>query len=123
MPVDIFGRTSNSNTQSIVNGLTMSQANNTFLRRDGLNNMTDKLDMNGNTIENVPAPIHPNDVATKDYVDHIVPTSHILKIVPDSSLTCLGSKNQSLPPSTGDKGTDAYIISFNNNNSGILRKL
>src|SRR6218665_3937521 len=51
MPVDKFGRTDFDSMQRIVSGgVTLSQANSTFLRRDGSSNMDGDLNMNGKSI-------------------------------------------------------------------------
>src|SRR6218665_1481747 len=55
MPVDKFGRTDSDSTQRIVSGgVTLSQANSTFLRRDGSSTMDGDLNMNGNAIRGLP---------------------------------------------------------------------
>src|SRR6218665_1498936 len=51
MPVDKFGRTDSDSTQRIVSGgVTLSQANSTFLRRDGSSTIDGDLNMNGKSI-------------------------------------------------------------------------
>src|SRR6218665_1739315 len=55
MPVDKFGRTDSDSTQRIVSGgVTLSQANSTFLRRDGSSTMDGDLNMNGKAIRGLP---------------------------------------------------------------------
>ena len=55
MPVDKFGRTDTASVERIVSGgVTLSQASNTFLKRDGTNEMDGDLNMNGNTIKGLP---------------------------------------------------------------------
>ena len=49
--------------------------NNNNVRSDGSTPVTGTINMNGNTLYNVPDPVNPHDVATKDYVDkrpHII---------------------------------------------------
>src|SRR6218665_1351909 len=51
MPVDKFGRTDSDSTQRIVSGgVTLSQANSIFLRRNGSSTMDGDLNMNGKSI-------------------------------------------------------------------------
>src|SRR6218665_1134521 len=55
MPVDKFGRTDSDSTQRIISGgVTLSQANSTFLRRDGSSTMDGDLNMNGKSIRGLP---------------------------------------------------------------------
>src|SRR6218665_1288732 len=55
MPVDKFGRTDSDSTQRIVSGgVTLSQANSTFLRRDGSSTINGDLNMNGKAIRGLP---------------------------------------------------------------------
>ena len=55
MPVDKFGRTDSDSTQRIIfGGVNLSQANSTFLRRDGSSNMDGDLNMNGKSIRGLP---------------------------------------------------------------------
>src|SRR6218665_1828484 len=65
MPVDKFGRTDSDSTQRIVSGgVTLSQANRTFLRRDGSSTMNGDLNMNGKSIRELSnTPILRNDEA------------------------------------------------------------
>ena len=55
MPVDIFGRMDGGSAPRVVaGGVTLTQANNTFLRVDGSNPVTGDLDMNGRVIKGLP---------------------------------------------------------------------
>src|SRR6218665_3925848 len=55
MPVDKFGRTDSDSTQRIVSGgVTLSQANSTFLRRDRSSNMDGDLNTNGKSTRGLP---------------------------------------------------------------------
>lgn len=55
MPVDKFGRTDSEPTQRVVSGgITLSQANSSFLRRDGTTRMEGDLNMNHKTIRGLP---------------------------------------------------------------------
>ena len=67
MPVDKFGRMSDTKTR--VTGVSLSYINNNYIRSDGGTPVTSSIDMNGNTLYNVPNPVNPHDVATKDYAD------------------------------------------------------
>ena len=70
MSVDIFGRTDVGNAQKVFSaGVTLSQVNNVFLRRDGGNTATDNIDLDSHKIVKVVDPTDPQDVATNNYVD------------------------------------------------------
>lgn len=74
MPVDKFGRTdggvgSSSTDRIVSSGLTPNQANNLFLRRDGVNDATADISMNSHKLTNVASPTNDQDVATKEYAD------------------------------------------------------
>ena len=71
MSVDIFGRTDVGKTQKVFfAGVTFSQVNNAFLRRDGGNTATDNIDLDSHKIVKVVDPTDSQDVATKNYVDN-----------------------------------------------------
>ena len=67
MPVDKFGRMSDTKTKDT--GVSLTYINNNYVRSDGGTPLTGSLDMSGNTIYNVADPVNPQDVATKEYVD------------------------------------------------------
>ena len=67
MPVDKFGRMSDTKTKDT--GVSLTYINNNYVRSDGGTPITGSLDMKGNTIYNVADPVTPQDVATKEYVD------------------------------------------------------
>ena len=67
MPVDKFGRMSDTKTKDT--GVSLTYINNNYVRSDGGTPLTGSLDMRGNTIYNVADPVNPQDVATKEYVD------------------------------------------------------
>ena len=69
MPVDKFGRMSDTKTKDT--GVSLTYINNNYIRSDGSTPVTCSIDMNGNTLYNVPEPIKSQDVATKDYADYI----------------------------------------------------
>ena len=67
MPVDKFGRMSDSKTRDT--GVSLTYINNNYIRSDGGTPVTSSIDMRGNTLYNVSDPVNPHDVATKDYAD------------------------------------------------------
>ena len=67
MPVDKFGRMSDTKTKDT--GISLTYINNNYVRSDGGTPLSGSLDMRGNTIYNVADPVNPQDVATKEYVD------------------------------------------------------
>ena len=69
MPVDKFGRMSDTKTKDT--GVSLTYINNNYIRSDGGTPVTGSIDMNGNTIHNVAEPVKSQDVATKDYADYI----------------------------------------------------
>ena len=72
MPVDKFGHTDIGMTQRIVaGGVTVSQVDETFLRRDGANSATEDIDLDSHKLVNVLDPTGLQDAATKNYVDTI----------------------------------------------------
>ena len=68
MPVDKFGRMSDTKTKDT--GVSLTYINNNYVRSDGGTPLTGSLDMRGNTIYNVADPVNPQDVVTKVYVDN-----------------------------------------------------
>ena len=67
MPVDKFGRMSDAKTKDT--GVSLTHINNNYIRSDGSTPISGSIDMNGNTLYNVPDPVNPQDVATKEYAD------------------------------------------------------
>ena len=67
MPVDKFGRMSDTKTKDT--GVSLTYINNNYVRSDGGTPLSGSLDMRGNTIYNVADPVNPQDVATKEYTD------------------------------------------------------
>ena len=67
MPVDKFGRMSNTKTKDT--GVSLTYINNNYIRSDGGTPVSDSINMNGNTLYNVSDPVNPQDVATKEYAD------------------------------------------------------
>ena len=69
MPVDKFGRMSESKTKDT--GVSLTYINNNYIRSDGSNPVTGSIDMRGNTLYNVSDPVNPQDIATKKYADKV----------------------------------------------------
>ena len=67
MPVDKFGRMSDTKTRDT--GVSLTYINNNYVRRDGRTPATGSINMNGNTLYNVSDPVNPQDIATKEYAD------------------------------------------------------
>ena len=67
MPVDKFGRMSDAKTRDT--GVLLTYTNNNYIRIDGGIPVSGSINMNGNTLYNVSDPVHPQDVATKEYAD------------------------------------------------------
>ena len=67
MPVDKFGRMSDTKTKDT--GVSLTYINNNYIRSDGTTPVSGSIYMNGNTLYNVPDPVNPHDVATKEYAD------------------------------------------------------
>ena len=67
MPVDKFGRMSDTKTKDT--GVSLTYINNNYIRSDGGTPVSGSINMNGNTLYNVPDPVNPQDVATKEYAD------------------------------------------------------
>ena len=69
MPVDKFGRMSDTKTKDT--GVSLTYINNNYIRSDGGSPVTGSINMNGNTLYNVSDPVNPQDVATKEYADNV----------------------------------------------------
>ena len=69
MPVDKFGRMSDTKTRDT--GVSLTYINNNSIRSDGTTPVSGSINMNGNTFYNVPDPVNPQDVATKEYADKV----------------------------------------------------
>ena len=67
MLVDKFGRMSDTKTKDT--GVSLTYINNNYIRSDGTTPVTGSIDMRVNTLYNVPDPVNPQDVATKEYAD------------------------------------------------------
>ena len=69
MPVDKFGRMSDTKTRDT--GVSLTYINNNYVRSDGSTPVTGSIDMKGNTLTNVSDPVNPQDIATKKYADKV----------------------------------------------------
>ena len=69
LPVDKFGRMSDTKTRDT--GVSLTYINNNYIRSDGTTPVSGSINMNGNTLYNVPDPVNPQDVATKEYADNV----------------------------------------------------
>ena len=115
MPVDKFGRMSDTKTKDI--GVSLTYINNNYVRSDGETPLTGSLDMKGNTLYNVADPVNPQDVVTKVYVDNTKGSGVIGRKVGDSvsikeNLDFLGKqkiKNLPDPVDEKDAVTKEYI--------------
>ena len=115
MPVDKFGRMSDTKTKDT--GVSLTYINNNYIRSDGSNPVTGSIDMRGNTLYNVSDPVNPQDVVTKVYVDNTKGSGVIGKKIGDSvsikeNLDFLGKqKIKNLPDPVNDKDavTKEYV--------------
>ena len=115
MPVDKFGRMSDTKTKDT--GVSLTYINNNYVRSDGGTPLTGSLDMRGNTIYNVSDPINPQDVVTKIYVDNTKGSGVIGRKTKDGvsikeNLDFLGKqKIKNLPDPVNDKDavTKEYV--------------
>ena len=76
MPVDKFGRMSDTKTKDT--GVSLTYINNNYIRSDGTTPVSGSINMNGNTLYNVPDQVNPHDAATTEYADNKRP--HIITV-------------------------------------------
>ena len=115
MPVDKFGRMSDTKTKDT--GVSLTYINNNYVRSDGGTPLTGSLDMRGNTIYNVADPVNPQDVVTKVYVDNTKGSGAIGRKIGDAvsikeNMDFLGKqKIKNLPDPVNDKDavTKEYV--------------
>ena len=115
MPVDKFGRMSDTKTKDT--GVTLTYINNNYVRSDGGTALTGSLDMRGNTIYNVADPVNPQDVVTKVYVDNTKGSGVIGRKIGDAvsikeNLDFMGKqkiKNLAGPINEKDAVTKEYV--------------
>ena len=67
MPVDKFRRMSGAKTRDT--GVSLTYINNNYIRSDCSTPVSCSINMNGNTLYNVPDPVNPQDVVTKENAD------------------------------------------------------
>ena len=77
MPVDKFGRMSDTKTNDT--GVSLTYIDNNYIRSDGTTPVSGSIDMRGNTLYNVSDPVNPQDLATKEYADQVGGGSPFLK--------------------------------------------
>ena len=77
MPVDKFGRMSDTKTRDT--GVSLTYINNNHIRSDRISPVSGSIDMRGNTLYNVSNPVNLQDVATKEYTDQVGGGSPFLK--------------------------------------------
>ena len=115
MPVDKFGRMSDTKTKDT--GVSLTYINNNYVRSDGGTPVSGSIDMRGNTLYNVSDPVNPQDVVTKVYVDNTKGNGVIGRKVGDAvsikeNMDFLGKqKIKNLPDPVNDKdaATKEYI--------------
>ena len=115
MPVDKFGRMSDTKTKDT--GVSLTYINNNYVRSDGGTPLSGSLDMRGNTIYNVSDPVNPQDVVTKVYVDNTKGSGVIGRKIGDSvsikeNLDFMGKqkiKNSADPVDEKDAVTKEYV--------------
>ena len=117
MPVDKFGRMSDTKTKDT--GVSLTYINNNYVRSDGGTPISGSLDMRGNTIYNVADPVNPQDVATKEYADN-VEGKHLIAI--HSSYTGPLIKNKYQFTFGGNETKNAYA-GFLIPHSGRIKKI
>ena len=69
MPVDKFGRMGDAKTRDT--RVSLTYINNNYILSDGSTPISGSINMNGNTLFNVPDPVNPQDMATKEYADKV----------------------------------------------------
>ena len=120
MPVDKFGRMSDTKTKDT--GVSLTYINNNYVRSDGGNPVTGSIDMKGNTLYNVSDPVNPQDVVTKVYVDNTKGSGVIGRKVGDAvsikeNMDFLGKqkiKNLPEPVDDNDAVNKKYVDEMDN---------
>ena len=128
MPVDKFGRMSDTKTKDT--GVSLTYINNNYVRSDGGNPVTGSIDMKGNTLYNVSDPVNPQDVVTKVYVDNTKGSGVIGRKVGDAvsikeNMDFLGKqkiKNLSEPVDDNDAVNKKYVDDQINLNSAFKKR-
>ena len=115
MPVDKFGKTDVGTMQRIVSGgVTLSQINNTFLRRDGENTASADIDMDGKAIKNLSLPDKQTDAANKQYVDNrtLLPSRKFLAPYATDLNKYIWKDFQMIPPGLSESLFDELPAGF-----------
>ena len=128
MPVDKFGRMSDTKTKDT--GVSLTYINNNYIRSDGGNPVTGSIDMKGNTLYNVSDPVNPQDVVTKVYVDNTKGSGVIGRKIGDAvsikeNLDFLGKqkiKNLPEPVDDNDAVNKKYVDDQINFNSAFSKR-
>ena len=128
MPVDKFGRMSDTKTKDT--GVSLTYINNNYVRSDGGTPLSGSLDMRGNTIYNVADPVNPQDVVTKVYVDNTKGSGVIGRKIGDAvsikeNLDFMGKqkiKNLVDPVNEKDAVTKEYVDEMDNLKSAFSLK-
>ena len=128
MPVDKFGRMSDTKTKDT--GVSLTYINNNYIRSDGGNPVTGSIDMKGNTLYNVSDPVNPQDVVTKVYVDNTKGSGVIGRKVGDAvsikeNMDFLGKqkiKNLPEPVDDNDAVNKKYVDDQINFNSAFSKR-
>ena len=119
MPVDKFGRMSDTKTKDT--GVSLTYINNNYIRNDGSTPVTGSIDMGGNKLYNVSYPVNPNDVATKDYADYVLfTTTDYVDYINNNNIRSDGST-----PVTGSidmGGNKLYNVSYPVNPNDVASK-
>ena len=94
MPVDKFGNEIRQSGATVKSdeGISLSFANNTYIRLDGENDITGNLNMALRKIENLGEPTNPKDATSKEYVDNTKGTG-VISVVKDETATLKGNLN------------------------------
>ena len=69
MPVDKFGRMSDTKTR--YTGVSLTYINDNYIRNDRSTPVTGSINMTANTLYNMTDPVNPQDEATKEYADNV----------------------------------------------------
>ena len=126
MPVDKFGRMSDTKTKDT--GVSLTYINNNYIRSDGGNPVTGSIDMKGNTLYNVSDPVNPQDVVTKVYVDNTKGSGVIGRKIGDAvsikeNMDFLGKqkiKNLPEPVDDNDAVNKKYVDEMDNLKSAFI---